>query len=234
MIKRIAVACTVATLTMMPAFVHAQENDDTPVDVGDDNYPPGQERTLDVNGFSSECVKDAPWVTYSVATIGFTADPPVAKLTISDLNGELIEVLENQPLNGQFLYPGAAVDANGNATAWPGWEFNETTKEWIELEPGEGNSFWREGLKITVEVNPTGFTQVGYPDATPVCSGPNVTTSPPPPSEETAAATTSGTLPRTGSDGTSVFLQIGVLLLVAGGITLIATHRRRSSSAPAV
>lgn len=49
------------------------------------------------------------------------------------------------------------------------------------------------------------------------------------PASETPPA--DATLPRTGSDGTSMFLQMGSLLLVAGGGVVIATHRRRSTPA---
>jgi hypothetical protein len=43
----------------------------------------------------------------------------------------------------------------------------------------------------------------------------------------------SGSLPVSGSDSTTMLLQIGSLLLAAGGLAVVATHRRRGATAPA-
>ena len=49
-----------------------------------------------------------------------------------------------------FVYPGATVDAAGNPTDWPGRVFDGD--EWV---PDPTDAYLRDGLTVTVEVNPT-------------------------------------------------------------------------------
>ncbi|MGB0113845.1 MAG: hypothetical protein WBP59_11540, partial [Ilumatobacteraceae bacterium] len=135
-----------------------------------DIYPPDEPRSLDLNAFATECVLDAPWVLYDIIPQGFAASPPIATITIRDVDGNVVDVLSDAPLSGRFLYPGAAVAADGTGTDWPGWDLIDGV--WIELAPDEGDTILREGLDVQVDVNPTGFTFVTYPAASPVCANP--------------------------------------------------------------
>ena len=56
---------------------------------------------------------------------------------------------------------------------------------------------------------------------------------PPPVPQPAPVVPTRGSLPGSGSDGTTMLLQVGSLLLVAGGAAVVATHRRRGATAPA-
>ena len=173
-----------------------------------DAAPPPE---IDVGGFFPECVKDAPYVSYNIRPIGFVPTEPIkATLTIRDINGALVEVKVVDTLSGRFLFPGASVDASGNGTDWPGW-VQTNTGDWV-VDPTD--QILRQGLIITVEVNPTAVAQVSYAPASSVCADP--------PQQVT--------LPRTGS-GISAPLQAGAILLVIGAIALIATKRRSAATA---
>jgi len=232
MIRKLAFACGVVAISLSSGMAHAQESND-------DGYPLPTPRTLGVGGVSTVCIDDVPWIEYSIKPQGFVPTG-FATLTIYDKNGKFIETHENMELSGSLLYPGAKVDGKGNATAWPGWVKDENGK-WIELPKGVGTAVWREGVVMRVDVNPTAFTDlIHYPDASPECAGPEVSGVAPEAAEPQGAVSpaaavqlpSAGELPSTGSDAMQSFLQIGVLVLVVGGVVLIASHRRRSSATP--
>ena len=161
------------------------------------------------------CVGDAPYISYSINPIAFDVpDPLVVDITISDINGDVVDRLTRNTLSGQILWPGAEVDANGNAIDWPGWE-QTNTGLWV---PDDSDTILREGLTVLFEINPSATAFVEYPPATAVCADPE--NAPPPPQS----------LPRTGS-GVSQVLQIGAALLVAGLIAFVATRRRSTATA---
>ncbi|MGB0113432.1 MAG: hypothetical protein WBP59_09455 [Ilumatobacteraceae bacterium] len=126
------------------------------------------ERSLDVSAFSPECIRDAPYVSYTIVPVGFVPDDGRATLVIKDRNGNVVETREVSSLSGSFVYPGASVDAAGNATDWPGWQLADNGN-WI---PDASDAFLREGLIIDVTVNPTATATVSYPPATSACAGP--------------------------------------------------------------
>lgn len=232
MIRKLAIACGVVAISLTSGMAHAQDSND-------DDYPLPTPRTVGVGGVSTVCVDDVPWIEYSIKPQGFVPTG-LATLTIYDKYGKPIETHPNMELSGSLLYPGAKVDEKGNATAWPGWVKDEKGN-WIELPKGVGTAVWREGVVIRVDVNPTAFTDlIHYPDASPECAGPEVTGVAPEAAEPQGAVTpaatgvlpSAGELPSTGSDATQSFLQLGVLMLVVGGVVLIASHRRRSAAAP--
>jgi hypothetical protein len=232
--KKLIVAMTVAFIGIGGSAVSAQTIDPLPgapdplpiecnetdvgTDVDNDRIPDqcvqfyvnqAPPPAIDVGGFIPVCVKDAPFVSYNIVPVGFTPTQPVkATLTIRDLDNNTVTTLVVNSLTGQFIYPGATVDANGNATDWPGWK-KTNTGEWVTDDTDAG---LRRGLVITVEVNPTATAQVGYPPASSACANPPVAT----------------TLPRTGS-GIALPLQIGAVLFVLGGIILVATRRRTAT-----
>ena len=193
-------------------------------------YPPGDDRSLDVTAFESSCIDDAPYVVYDIVPVGFTPDPPIATLTVTDINGDPIMVLTNQPLSGKFLFPGSAIDENGKPTDWPGWvkEADGTWREQSIDEPGS-DAIWRKGLNIRVDVNPTAFVDppVIYPDGTPFCLGPNGEV----PTSGQMPGTQTGSLPNTGAGGIDTFVQVGLALLAGGGLLVVGAHRRRAAAA---
>ncbi|AQG80591.1 SdrD B-like domain-containing protein [Spirosoma montaniterrae] len=109
----------------------------------------------------SICVKDVPYITYSVTPVNFTAT--TTSITLKKvIDDSVIETLTDQPLSGTLLYPGAAIDAQGNPTDWPGWKFENG--EWVKEEDN-----LRPRVAFSVTVNPTSETAVFYPDPTPAC-----------------------------------------------------------------
>lgn len=189
-------------------------------------------KSLDVTAFSPVCVNDVPFITYTIKTIGFTSSGN-ATLTFFDKTGKEVSSKKVNSLTGTMLYPGAAVDANGNGIDWPGWKKTDTG-EWV-LD--DSDAILRQGLTIQVEVDvaaddePAGFRgsfvsqatvnltamgSVTYPDATPQCSGPQQAVATPPTAE----------LPRTGASSIMTVVRVAALLLVAGLIVLVAARRR--------
>jgi uncharacterized repeat protein (TIGR01451 family) len=65
------------------------------------------------------------------------------------------------------LWKGAAVDANGSATAWPGWT-QPSPGVWVQVNSGGV----RPGMFAVVSVNPTATTAAVYPPAASPCANP--------------------------------------------------------------
>jgi hypothetical protein len=82
----------------------------------------------------------------------------------------------------RLLYPGATVDAAGNATDWPGWLLNDDGF-WVV---DESDAVLRQGLTVVATINPTATTTVTYPPATAACDSPE---GPFPPATPTLPAT---------------------------------------------
>ena len=110
-----------------------------------------------------------------------------------------------------MIYPGAEVDAEGNAVDWPGWVLNEDGL-WV-TDPTD--AIWRDGLNLVYEVNPTATAFVAYPPATAACASP----------ENPPGANPPGELPATGSETGTLLLLASLALAVGAG--LLATVRRR-------
>jgi uncharacterized repeat protein (TIGR01451 family)/LPXTG-motif cell wall-anchored protein len=68
---------------------------------------------------------------------------------------------------GELLWKGAAVDADGNATAWPGWE-QPSPGVWVQVDSGGV----RPGMFAVITVNPTAQTTAIYPPAAAPCANP--------------------------------------------------------------
>ena len=67
----------------------------------------------------------------------------------------------------QILWKGAAVDANGSATVWPGWT-QPSPGVWVQVDSGGV----RPGMFAVVSVNPTAQTTALYPPAASPCANP--------------------------------------------------------------
>lgn len=124
------------------------------------------------------CIGDAPYIEVffgnqpqfngEIATVTFTS-----QVTSEVVETTTVPYLANSSV--LIIYPGASVDAAGNPTDWPGWRFEESTQLWV---PDPTDDFLREGLTVTIEVNPTATGEVEYPPATAACASPE---NPPPP-----------------------------------------------------
>lgn len=171
----------------------------------------------------SVCVGDVPYLGYQVALPeGFEPDSanPV-KITFVNPDGDDY-VVEDQPLSGALLWPGAS---DGEPKMWPGWELVDG--EYVQTD---GNFAWtREGVTVEFEVNPTYSTVVEYPQATALCANPPVGGGEP-------TGTTTSTEPKalavTGGGVSPIVVAAGGAALLAGiAVLAIAAYRRRRTSA---
>ena len=145
------------------------------VPAADDDRRP---ESLDIAAMGPVCLEDAPYIE---VTFG---DQPqfngrTATVTFVDLDGNVVGTETATYEAGatvRFVYPGATVDAAGNAVDWPGWMFDGTV--WVH-DPSDAHL--RDGLTVVVEVNPTATGSVTYPDATAACADP--ATVPPTPTD---------------------------------------------------
>ena len=137
-------------------------------------------------------------------------------------------------ITGEQLWPGAAVDADGDPVAWPGWT-QQGDGTWV-LDPSAPFYELRGETVVEVRVNPSTGSTLVYPPATPDCDAnpPSVTppTTPAPPVTVTGGGAAVGQgawyLPRTGPElGVTVLLGAGLLVL---GAMLVASRRRRGAA----
>ncbi len=131
---------------------------------------------------SSQCEADAPYLEWSIDLTdseGAVSLPATATLTLrSTTNPALtyefpaVMITSTGVTTGSALWPGAAVDGDGNGTAWPGWAF--VGGEWVVDDSNYG---WVRGadVELLIEVNPEIEIPVSYPNATPDCANPPVT-----------------------------------------------------------
>ncbi len=186
--------------------------------------------SIDVSGFSPECIGDAPFIRYTIVPKGFTPATSEATLAIKDRNGNLVETQTVDSFSGTILWPGATVDAAGNATDWPGWTLADDGTSWI---PDPSDSFLREGLfiEVTVDPAPTAIATVAYPPNTSPCANPPDGTPPTttvcvPGQNNDGNPADDCALPRTGG-GPGNALVLGVAALLAGLLFLTAARRRQ-------
>jgi len=111
------------------------------------------------------CINDVPYFSYTTTANNFT---PVNGLTLTwtDSNNVVVSTMTNLPLNGQVLWPGAVVDANGNGIDWPGWLLVDG--KWIEGADGFENL--RPTASVTFTLNPSETITANYPPSTPFCT----------------------------------------------------------------
>ncbi|MFD1602257.1 gliding motility-associated C-terminal domain-containing protein [Flavobacterium artemisiae] len=111
------------------------------------------------------CVNDVPYLDYVVTPLNFT---PANGVSISWANGSntVITTMNDLPLSGRVLWPGAVVDGNGKGIDWPGWVFENN--KWIQAPDGfEG---LRPTANLTISLNPSQTITVNYPPADPYCT----------------------------------------------------------------
>ncbi len=111
---------------------------------------------------SGACHNGIPLIHYALPGFGDSA-PPV-NIRLYSTEGRLLEQFSAQPGSGTLLWPGAAMDSNGNPTAWPGWEY--VNGQWVQVDDDRVPE-----IVVHVQVNPETEGMVAFPDATPQCAG---------------------------------------------------------------
>jgi hypothetical protein len=232
---------------------HWGEGGEEPVVCGEKPEEPEKptEPTLEGSIVSTDCVADAPWITYDVRVTPRDAEleDRTTELVLTDgTRTETIglgEIGEDGTLSGRTLWPGAEVAADGvTPIAWPGWEQLDDGS-WAETD---GNFAWtRDGVTATLVVNPDlAVENFAYPPPTSTCANPpqepEATGTPEPtepadgpttpaepgdePSDEAAPAPGAGDdeLARTGGD-VLMYALAAFVLLATGGTVLVMRRR---------
>ncbi len=136
-------------------------------------------------------------------------------MTFTDVNGRVVgddKATYQAGATVRFVWPGASV----NPQDWPGWRLEPSTGLWV---PDPSDAVLRDGMTVTVAVNPTAKAKVSYPPATEGCANPKNAPEPPAPP--------TGSLPVTGGDTTQKSLSLA-LMLFGVGIGLVGLTRRKS------
>lgn len=185
--------------------------------------------------FTPVCVADIPYIDYEIEVVGTLNT--TATLTFTAGDGDIAQVLAGAPLSGRVLYPGAST-----APDWPGWVRQGNT--WV---PDATDADWRNGLDVTVQVNPTATSHVAYPAATEACFAPASSTPTPPvtptpvtPSDgatvpttppagsDTTATARANELPSTGAEVATI-IAIAVAACTLGLVLFGASRRQRNA-----
>ena len=121
------------------------------------------------------CTNDVPYLHYSITTtnVDLTVNPQVT-IEWSPKTGPVeawaTTHLASAPvLDGYLLWPGAAVDATGKATAWPGW--SQVNGVWV-YDPTAPGANLRDQPRITASINPSTSVTVSYPEQSTGCADP--------------------------------------------------------------
>lgn len=191
------------------------------------DYTPDEPTTPSLAGSAAigDCERDVPWIDYSIRLTDpdslATTNAAVLVMTNGAQTTEIpLGTLTDNALSGRILWPGASVDAQGNATGWPGWTQN-ASGQWVETADNFG---WTRGdIDAYIRTNPTLAVSLSYPPTTPECAaGPRS-------GEGAAALPLTGSLPLTGMS--SAVLPIGIAggaVVLAGIVFLVIQNRRRS------
>lgn len=118
---------------------------------------------VEVSG-TTRCYLGAPYLDYEVTT-NFDVSNSKATIDWIDPDGKKVKRLENQPLRGSLLFPGAAVNDQGDGVAWPGWKFVDG--QWVEFED-ENAKLLLAGSKIKVWVGDS-YSEFVYPQSSGSC-----------------------------------------------------------------
>ncbi|WJS94139.1 gliding motility-associated C-terminal domain-containing protein [Flavobacterium johnsoniae] len=111
------------------------------------------------------CVNDVPYIDYVVTPLNFT---PVNGVSIvwADSSNNAVTTMNNLPLTGRILWPGAIIDNNGKGIDWPGWIFENN--KWVQ--GADGFEKLRPTANLIVTLNPTETITVNYPPSDPYCT----------------------------------------------------------------
>ncbi len=111
------------------------------------------------------CVNDVPYIDYVVTPVNFT---PINGVTIAwaDSSNNIITTMNNLPLSGRVLWPGAVVDGTGKGIDWPGWIFENN--KWVQ--GADGFEKLRPAANLIITLNPSVTVTVNYPPSDPYCT----------------------------------------------------------------
>jgi LPXTG-motif cell wall-anchored protein len=166
----------------------------------------------------SECRNDTPYIVYDASVEGSAPGTPMV-LHFVDANGVEQHTLSVTLGSGEVIWPGAAVDANGDPTDWPGWVL-DANGEWVE--GADGFEWARPNITVYATVNPTSPAMaLTYPPATPRCQAQ-------PPEVGLGLLTT---LPATGDVSQRPLTVVGAFLLAVGAGLVVVTRHRRAHAA---
>lgn len=231
----VAVAVGLVAATAAPLGAHARTETQHPADATTTggNYvttTTSSGRSLDLSGFSPVCIGDAPFISYTIVPVGFTPVDQSATLVIRAADGTEVGTETVDTLSGQIIWPGASVDAAGNATDWPGWRRAADGESW---EPDPTDDLLRDGLtiEVTVEGAAPAIATVLYPPDDSACANPPGTPPCIPGQDNDGDPTDDCDLPSTGG-GPDNLVLFGAATLLAGLAAIAATRRRRSGPAP--
>lgn len=150
----------------------------TYVVAGDDDTVSTPVKWLAVDAFT-ECVQDAPWLDYRVDAHNLDVSGRTMQVNWRGAGGDIvqtdeIEILADGTVTGRLLFPGAAVDANGDGIAWPGWRpaLAGETPDWenLILDPALPSYALRSGASVEFVINPATTVAIDYPPATADCT----------------------------------------------------------------
>lgn len=231
------------------ACVSEGETDSDMTDNCASDITPVKSITVDA---SAVCVNDTPIASYSVTPTNLQTVPNISLIwwtqdaydqrdpsidagdtaaLLADGASQVdpIEVpvgwTNGTEIEGEILWPGAAVDADGNPIAWPGWtELPDGT--WI-LDPDAPFYNLRGEAVMEIRINPSSAAVLVYPPATPNCAAQPPQNEPPtPPGPNPPGTNPPGYLPRTGAEANMAFAG-GVAILTLLGALVVLTYRRR-------
>jgi uncharacterized repeat protein (TIGR01451 family) len=166
------------TITQDDLVNRADVTSTTPVVTGDHDQVVTPVKWLDAT-VTSLCLKDAPYLDYSVDARNVDLTGKSMKVEWLDAANTVIHtdtVTIDGPglITGRLLWPGATVAADGTGTGWPGWRAagpGETpTWENLLLDPTLPSYGLRSGGQVRLSINPTTTLSIDYPPATASCA----------------------------------------------------------------
>jgi large repetitive protein len=128
---------------------------------------------------SSVCVKDAPYLQYSINAHNLDVSNHTLTVSWADSNGTFVHadtapIPSNGVVAGTLLWPGATADSSGNGTGWPGYRLAlpGETPDWngLVLDPSLPSYSLRDNPLITFSINPHRTLTVAYPAASASCN----------------------------------------------------------------
>lgn len=150
----------------------------TYVVAGDDDTVSTPVKWLAVDAFT-ECVQDAPWLDYTVDAHNLDVSGRTMNVIWRGSGGDIvqtneIEIATDGTVAGRLLFPGAAIDPNGDGIAWPGWRpaLAGETPEWenLVLDPTLPSYGLRSGASVEFVINPSTTVAIDYPPASADCA----------------------------------------------------------------
>lgn len=146
---------------------------------GDDDTVSTPVKWLDVDA-TTECVQDAPWLDYSVDARNLTTlTGRTMHVNWLDGNGVVVHtddipITAEGLVTGRLLFPGAAIDGNGDGVLWPGYRaaLPGETPDWenLVLDPTLPSYGLRAGGSVEFVINPSTTLAIAYPPATASCA----------------------------------------------------------------